>query len=163
MSFKDYAPWNWKGRRRGVGAPEFENNPFSLLQRQMNGLMEDFMSGLGWEPDGEFTPKIDLSEDGDSIRVRAELPGMEEKDIEVSLTKEALTIRGEKRSESESSREKDRYSRECSYGFFQRVIPLTAEVNEDKVDATFKRGVLEVVLYKTPASKSNAKKIPIRQ
>lgn len=89
----------------------------------------------------------------------AEVPGMEEKDIEVLLDDGVLTLRGEKRSETE---DKDRRFSERYYGRFERRIPLGYEIEEDKIDACFKNGILSVTLPKTAKAQSQAKRIAIR-
>lgn len=161
MAIKDIISWHWN---KGRLSPSEGGHPFSLLQRQMNSLFEDFMSGFGFEPVGSrgFTPRVNVSEDDQKLYVEAELPGLSEKDVEVTLTKEALTIRGEKKQEQEK-KEGTHYFAERSYGYFQRVIPLSSEVDEDKVDATFKHGVLSITLNKTPAAQKSSKKIQIRE
>mgnify|MGYP000638226252 CR=1 FL=1 len=163
MAIKDIIPWNW-GRRSELLGREEGANPFSLLQRRMNSLFEDFMSGFGFEPVGTrgFTPRVNVSEDEKNLYVEAELPGMSDKDIEVTLTKDALTLRGEKKQEHEH-KEGSLYHAERSYGYFQRVIPLSCEIDEDKVDAVFKNGVLNITLGKSAAAQKSFKKIPIRQ
>lgn len=89
----------------------------------------------------------------------AEVPGMEEKDIEVLLDDGVLTLRGEKRSETE---DKNRQFSERYYGRFERRIPIGYEIEEDKIDARFKNGVLSVTLPKTAKAQSQAKRIAIK-
>ncbi len=89
----------------------------------------------------------------------AEVPGLEEKDIEVLLDDGVLTLKGEKRSETE---DKEKQFSERYYGRFERRIPLGTEVKEDQVDATFKNGVLTVTLPKTEKAQSQVKRIAIR-
>ena len=89
----------------------------------------------------------------------AEIPGLEEKDIEVLLNEGVLTLKGEKRSETD---DKDRQFSERFYGRFERRIPLGADVEEDKVDARFKNGVLSIVLPKTAKAQSQTRRIAIR-
>ena len=93
------------------------------------------------------------------IKVTAEVPGMEDKDIEVLLDDGVLTLRGEKRSETE---DKDRQFSERYYGRFERRIPLAYEIEKDKADARFKNGVLSVTLPKTAKAQSQAKRIEIK-
>lgn len=143
--------------------------PFTSLQREMNRLFDNFFGGLSpssWAPLGRggaesFTPHIDVSETDKEIKVSAELPGMDENDIDVSLTKDTLTIRGEKKEERED-KGKDYYRMERSYGSFSRNIPLPVEVNTDKVEATFKKGILYVTLPKTMSAIEKTKKVPIK-
>ena len=104
---------------------------------------------------------MDVAETDKEMKVTAELPGIEEKDIDVSFTGDALTIKGEKKQETEK-KDKDYTTRECSYGSFQRVIPLSCEIVADKVNATFEKGVLTVTLPKSEAAAASRKKISVK-
>ena len=106
-------------------------------------------------------PSLDVYEEKDSVVVKAELPGMDEKDIEVNLTDNDLTIRGEKKDEKEE-KGKDYWHRETSYGAFRRVIPLPEGLNREKVDARFKNGVLTITLTKLDGAKAKEQRIPIK-
>jgi HSP20 family protein len=103
---------------------------------------------------------VDIREDDKEIVVAAELPGLDEKDLEVTMSDNALIIKGEKKGEHEE-RESGYSYRERSYGAFQRVIPLDVDVLEDQVAATFKNGVLTIVLPKSPDAQRKFKKIAI--
>jgi HSP20 family protein len=156
-----------RGTQMGVGR-EWEH-PYSSFQREMNRLFDNFFSGSNlslWAPFEReaaqvFTPHVDVSETDGEIKVSAELPGMDEKDIDVSLTRDTLTIKGEKKEEKEE-KGKDYYRMERSYGSFTRSIPLPVEVNTDKVEATFNKGVLCVTLPKTATAIEKTKKIAVR-
>jgi HSP20 family protein len=108
---------------------------------------------------GDWSPTVDVSEDKDAVTVKAELPGVEQKDIAVSLQEGMLTIKGEKRAEKE---EKDKhYHRiERSSGAFYRSIQLPSVVDAGKVAATFKDGVVTITLPKSPEAKGTT--IPIK-
>lgn len=108
-----------------------------------------------------FSPRIEVRETDKNILISAEIPGMSEKDINVSLKDNNLIIEGEKSTEKKKE-DTGYYRSEFSYGSFYRSIPLHAEVNEDKVDATYKNGVLEVSLNKLAESKQTAKRIEIK-
>jgi HSP20 family protein len=143
-----------------------EYNPLSLLRHEMNSLFDNFFSGYEIEPFmtgrfGAFSPSVDVKESSKELRVSAELPGMEEKDIEVSLNRDSLTIKGEKKEEKED-KGKDFYRMERSYGSFSRTIPLPAEVDQDKVKAEFKKGVLTVTIPKTAKAIKETRKISIK-
>jgi HSP20 family protein len=135
----------------------------SGLRREMDRVFDrffDFESGWGGlEVAGDWAPKVDLSETKDAFVIRAEIPGVEQKDIQVSLQDQMLTIKGEKTKENE---EKDEhYHRmERSYGGFARAMRLPVAVDGSKVTASFKDGVLTVTLPKTPAAKGAT--IPIK-
>jgi HSP20 family protein len=131
------------------------------LRQEIERLFDRFVEP-GWMQMpalGDWEPKIDVSETKDAVVVKAEVPGVDQKDIGLSLQEGVLTIKGEKEEEKE---EKDkRYHRvERSYGAFARAIRLPAAVDSSKVSATFKDGVLTVTLPKTAAAKGTA--IPIK-
>jgi HSP20 family protein len=104
-------------------------------------------------------PNVEISDSDKEIKVTAEIPGLEEKDVEVFLDDGVLTLKGEKRSEVE---DKDKQFSERFYGHFERRIPLGVEVEEDKIEARFKNGVLNIVLPKSPNAQSQAKRIAIK-
>jgi HSP20 family protein len=153
MAITDLVPWRWGEKR--VPVRRDEENPFYAWQREVDRLFEDFMgSRFGLAPFGgfmerygAFNPQIDVTENDKEIKVTAELPGLDEKDVEVSLSNGTLTISGEKKAEKEDKAE-NYYRLERSYGSFQRVIPLSTEVEADKVEAAFKNGVLRITLPK---------------
>ncbi len=138
---------------------------FGSLQRQMNRLFEDFTRGWpALEPmTGGFYPSIDVEETDEAVKIEADLPGMSEQDVEVTLSPDgsALTLRGERKSEKEK-RTKGGYHVERSYGSFERVIELPSSVEQEKVEASFKSGVLTITLPKSPEAKQGAKRIPVK-
>ena len=162
MAMKELIPWN-RGReltRRGE-----EPNTFVALHREVNRLFDDVFRGFDLRPFGldRFFdraigwPNVEVSENDKEVRVTAEVPGLEEKDIEVELADGTLVIKGEKKTEIE---EKDRLFSERYYGRFERRIPVE-QVDEDKVSAAFKNGVLTVTLPKSPAAQQKVKRIAI--
>jgi HSP20 family protein len=140
-------------------------NPFYAFRQEMDKLMESFLGGFDLRPFGRrseaFTPQIDVVDTDKEIKVSAELPGLDEKDIEVSLTKETLTIKGEKKEEKEE-KGKDYYRSERSYGSFTRAIPLPVEIDAENVTASFKKGVLTVNLPKTKQAINETKKVSVK-
>ncbi|MDQ7032526.1 MAG: Hsp20/alpha crystallin family protein [Desulfonauticus sp.] len=127
---------------------------FDLFE-QMDRMLRE-----AWHGDMEisFAPAIEVRENDEEIIVKAELPGLDKKDIDVRLENNYLILQGEKKKEEKS--EKDNIVRmEVSYGTFYRAIPLPAEVDESKIEAKYKKGVLTIKLPKTEKSKS--KKIAI--
>lgn len=157
-------PWSRRsGLRYGRRGDE---HPLDILRRDMDRMFEDFWQGFdlpmfGFDrPYGAGMPRMDVIEDEDQIRISAELPGMDEKDVEVVLRDNALTIKGEKKLEKEEKEKAYTYM-ERSYGSFHRSIPLEAEVMADKVEARFDKGVLTVTLPKSPEAKKKYKKVPI--
>ena len=159
-----------RGHRHKLPVRHTGDNAFFSLQREINSLFDDLYRehGLLESRFGEMSgllkaewPSVDVTESAKQVKVKAELPGMEEEDIDVSVTEEALTIRGEKKTETEEKGE-DYYHQECSYGSFQRTIPLPCEIESDKVDASFKKGVLTVTLPKSEAAQAKVKKVKVK-
>jgi len=138
-------------QNRGAVAPLPELN---RIQSEINRIFEDPFSLLapstsffeGWEP------KIDIYENNDNITVRAELPGMKKEDITVSLDGDVLTIAGERKQEEEN-KEGETYRAERYFGRFQRSVTLPHPVDMKKVQATYKDGVLTIVLPKVEEAK----------
>lgn len=166
MQIRDLIPW---GRNRDATRVEGANddNPVTHLQRDINRVFEDFWSRFERPFSGgngaltSFGPTTDVTETDEAIEVAIELPSLSEKDVEVSLTEDVLTIRGEKKHESEDKR-KGVYISERSWGSFYRMVPLPPGVDTDKATAEFKRGVLTVTLPKTPEAQSKIKRIEVK-
>lgn len=133
----------------------------------MDRLFDEFFNGFSLAPFdtaeslSTFTPQVDLVENDREIKILAELPGLDEKDVEVAVDGTVLTISGEKKAEKED-RGDNYYHVERSYGSFQRAIPLPEEVDTEKIEATFKKGVLTVTLPKTAEAQQRAKKIAVK-
>ncbi|HUI44497.1 MAG TPA: Hsp20/alpha crystallin family protein [Nitrospirota bacterium] len=161
MDIKNLIPFG----RKNIEVRREEENPFAMMQREMNRLFDSFSQnwGLGAFPEftGSFMPRLDLTEDAKAFTVTAELPGMTDKDIDLSIAGDTLTIRGEKKEEKED-KNKNYYYSERSYGSFLRSIPLPRQVETDKVSASFKKGVLTVTLPKTAAAVAATKKISVK-
>ncbi|OWK23385.1 molecular chaperone Hsp20 [Rhizobium yanglingense] len=166
MTVRDLIPWSRNNRSKfpsRIG--DKAHNPFLSLHREMNRLFDDVFrsfdsrSGFGSLPslNGGW-PNVEIFETDEKIKVAAELPGLEKKDVEVLLDNGVLTLKGEKRSETEVG---ERQFSERYYGRFERRIPLGCEVEEDKVDASFRNGVLSVTLPKTEKVQSQVKRIAI--
>jgi HSP20 family protein len=157
-------------RRRGnsLSIRRENESPVLAIQNEMNRMFDQFfddpftlLSIPSMRSVSDFMPRIDVSETDAAMQVTAELPGMEEKDIQISLENDALVISGEKKSDVEE-KGKSYHRVERTYGSFQRVIPLVGDVQEDKVEASFKNGVLHVTLPKTPAAAKQTHKIQIK-
>ena len=150
------------------GHSEKGESPFRSLHQEIDKVFEDFNRSLGMPvasrasgaKNGFVTPHIDVVETDNAVELTAELPGVAEKDIDVTLVDDVLTIKGEKKVES-SEEKKDYRIVERSFGSFQRSIRLPFAVEPDKVEASFKDGVLHVVLPKPPEVESKSKKIAI--
>ena len=149
--------------------------PFESLRQEVNRLFDDF--GLGaWQPFRRSLlteplfrrglaratmPAVDVIESEKAFEITAELPGMDEKNIEVKVTDGSLTIKGEKQEEKEEKK-KDYYLHERHFGSFERSFELPDSVDPNKIEATFKKGVLTVTLTKKAEAQKSAKKIEIK-
>jgi HSP20 family protein len=148
--------------------------PFESLRREIDRLFDDFRPFdwrlpsrvLGVEVPGiaraewQVAPAMDLVEKGDAYEITAELPGLDEQNVEITLSSHTLTIKGEK-NEVKEEKQKDYYQSERRYGSFQRSFQLPEGVDADKIDANFAKGVLTVKLPKTAEAKKAEKKITV--
>lgn len=164
MAFRDLIPWSRQENR--LPAPvsrDSDAHPLFSLHREIRRLLDEVfrdrgMSALaGLNRTGSW-PHVGLGETDKEIRVTAELPGLNENDVEISVEGGALTIRGEKRSEV---KDKDRGYTERRYGRFERRIGLPRGINRDHAAATFRDGVLTITLPKTDVANENCRRIPI--
>lgn len=149
-------------RSRLFGGEEFPAIPRNF-QRAIDSLLQDV-----WEPSipqlaWTFSPQVDVDEDEKQVKIMAELPGLQESDVEITYEPGQLILRGEKKEEErrESARGRGRYE-ERRYGAFERRIPLRAEIEEGQIQASFDRGVLTVTLPKSAEARAQARKIPIK-
>jgi len=164
MPINDLIPWR---RNRGEPTSDPFRDTFTNFRREMDRLFDDFWSD---RPTGRLSPltpqflgrwpNLEIDETDTEYRVTAEIPGMEEKDIDLSLRENSLLISGEKRSESQQD-DKNRRLSERFYGKFERVIPFDTEIDVDKVAAKFKSGVLTVILPKNPKAHDKRRRIQI--
>lgn len=149
--------------------PAREESPFFYsLQQEMNRLFDEFRGTLGLAPPskwlqqfGEFRAILDMKDTDEALLISADLPGVELKDIDISINEDTLCIKGEKRTEKEE-KDKGYYRMERSYGSFHRLLPLPCSVDKDNVAATLKNGVLKITLPKTKESLKNEKKIVVK-
>lgn len=161
MQIKNLIPW-----ARKDGAPDAkssEDNPIATLQREMNHVFESFWNRVGhfeW-PWGSGEAKSDMVGTDDAIEVSIELPGMEMKDIEVTVNDDMLTVKGEKKIERQEEK-KGYYLSERSYGAIYRTIPLPPGVDGEKAQASFKNGVLTIKLPQTPEAQAKVKRIEVK-
>ena len=163
MAIKDLIPWNNKGREVGFQRAT-DVHPFLALHREMNRMFDDVFRGFDVSPFGLTSlerlgwPQIDIEDTDKEMRITAELPGLDEKDVNLEIANGVLSISGEKKSESE---DKARRFSERYYGRFERRIPLEG-VEEDKVSAAFKNGVLTITAPKSAEAK-NVRRIAINR
>lgn len=138
--FSDYDNWSW---RRLFGRSPFSQTPIA--------------AELSF-----YAPAIDIAEKKDAFEITAEVPGMEEKDIEVKLSNGGIFIKGEKKSDREE-KDKNYYLSERSYGSFDRYFTLPAGVDAERISASFKNGILTVTLPKTPEAQKHEKTVPVKK
>ncbi|QFQ88809.1 Hsp20 family protein [Paracoccus kondratievae] len=173
MSVRDLIPQNWTQnlpwwRGRNTQPVEATPDPFVSFLREVDRLFDDFFRSFatrspvlpgisGWP--GTNWPSVEITETDKAINISAELPGLEEKDVEVLLEDGLLTLRGEKTSTTEDSA---RQFSERVYGRFERRIPLPAGIDEVAVEAAFRNGVLTVTLPRTETAQAQVKRIPLK-
>jgi HSP20 family protein len=162
MDFRSLVPFNWGTplTRRGGG-----EDPFTTFRREMDRLFDETFGGRAvarWPGFQGVDLRLDVSETDKEIKVTAELPGVEEKDVEITLSDDLLTIKGEKKVEEER-KDDNHHMVERSYGSFARSLRLPFTIDQDKVEARFDRGVLTVVLPKPAEAQRPAKRIEIKK
>jgi HSP20 family protein len=151
--------------------------PFESLRRDVDRLFDDFSGGMWRSPFGRSffdlepfrrgeetfgaVPAVDVTQTDKGYEITAELPGMAEKDIDVKLANGVLTIRGEKRDEKEE-KNKDYYVRERSFGSFERSFQLPEDVDADKINASFNKGVLTIMVPRSAQAQRAEKKIEVK-
>ncbi len=135
---------------------------FDRMREEMDRFWDTFLPTAfrRTEDSGDWLPSLDVSETKNEIVVKAEVPGMDAKDIDISLSNGMLTIKGEKKQEKEE-KEENYHLVERSYGSFTRSITLPAEVKQDKINASYKNGILKVVLPKSEEAKKKEIKIKV--
>ncbi len=135
---------------------------FDKMRREMDRFWDSFFErrSMKAEEGLEFFPSIDLAEKANELVVKCEVPGMDPKDIDISLSDGVLTIRGEKKQEREE-KEADYHLVERSYGSFSRSIQLPKEVQSDKISASYKNGILKITLPKSEEAKKKEIKIKV--
>jgi len=154
-------------------------NPFSMMDRiaeemdrSFDRMLRDFgIPRRSWMPSGRssvmgrqeiWSPRVEAFQKGDQFVVRAELPGLKKDDVNVEVTDDTITIRGERRDERQEERE-GYYHSEREYGEFQRTIPLPEGVISDNAQASFKDGVLEITMPAPPAEASRGRRLEIKE
>ncbi|HKR88903.1 MAG TPA: Hsp20/alpha crystallin family protein [Phenylobacterium sp.] len=162
MANRDLTPW------RAAAPTPFGRDPFMNFRREMDRLFDDFFApaeprsfGGGATAQSMVMPSIDVHETDQAYTISAELPGIDPKDVELDLRDNALTLRGEKRSEKKEEDGGRRYS-ERSFGRFERTIPLAAEVDADNIEARFENGLLKVMLPKNAKARDKTRRIEIK-
>ena len=165
MNVRNLIPWGknprsfvpWRKDRAELRRSNQDVSPLFALHRQMDRMFDDFLrdfdsprhAGAAW-------PSIEVSETVDGVKVVAEVPGLDKRDVEVSLHEGVLTLRGEKRLERSGSLYNERWE-----GAFERIIPVGLDVDPNEVKASCKNGVLTVLLSKKPEARRQVKRIAI--
>lgn len=188
MNLQQLNPWNWFSHEEAnksstipvkrdngknqVGSASSDNHPITLLHRNIDRWFDDAFRNFGfpslgssWLENGvlnntSFHAKLNIASDDKNYHISLEAPGLTDKDINVELNKGVLTIRGEKKEESET---KDRhyYRMERSYGSFQRILTLPEDADQNSINASMKNGVLEITVARKALPASETKRIPI--
>ena len=164
MAIKDLLPWN-RDSKIEVLREEEPINSLITMQNELDQMFESFFNrpfGIANFGDFQplFSPKVDIAETDKEIIITVDLPGLEADDVEISFVNRVLSIRGEKKSEKEE-KSQHFHRKERSYGTFRRNISLPAEVDDDRIEAIFKNGVLKISAPKTATS--SAKRIAIHK
>jgi HSP20 family protein len=171
MAITDLIPF-WRRRHEGAQPVRHRQaDPFLHVQHEMNRLFAELLpdvSGGGtglqrlFPGDWSFRPTVDVQETSTTLVVTAELPGVDESELDIRLEHDTLVIRGEKREARQET--EGRYARsECRYGSFTRSIPLHRKVDREHVKATFRKGVLKVTLRKATPDATATGRIPVKR
>lgn len=168
-------PWNWFKKEEESKSVQSQvvtktlDHPLSRLHSDIDKLFEKFFQGVPFSPFGKedgglggslILPHVDIGEGKKDYTIRVEIPGVDEKDIDLTIADGTLLIRGEKRYEKEDQ-DKQYHRVERSYGAFQRMISLPEDADESKVEAKFKNGLLTVTIPKNPDVKPSGRRIAI--
>ena len=171
MTLREIVPWKWGGLRRW----ETDEGPFGGFGRQMESLHREMdrlfdemsvrhvrklITPRDWGRE-LVMPDIDQTEDDKAFYLSIELPGMDETDVDITLSGRLLTIRGEKK-QAEKEERKDFYRRERTFGSVRRTLERPGEVDESKIEASFKKGVLKIELPRTKEAQNRIKHIAVK-
>lgn len=165
-----------KQESKSVGSSGGPWHPYESLRQEIDRVFDYFGRGF-WQPFPQSlfaaeplfrreltwgtTPAVDVVESEKAYEITAELPGMDEKNIEVKVAEGSLTIKGEKQEEKEEKK-KDYYLHERHFGSFERSFDVPESVDANKIEASFKKGVLTVTLPKKPEAQKPTKKIEVK-
>lgn len=171
MSIGEMVPWRWGSLKRAGREDrplESFRSEIASLHREMDRLFENLWSeGLASSLSSEdwarmeVVPQLDVAEDDTSFSVKIDLPGMDEKDVDVTLSDRVLTVRGRKEEDKET-KEKDFYRRERAFGSFRRSIEIPASIDASKIEASFRNGVLTIQLPKTREAQEKTRHIEVK-
>jgi len=158
MAYRSWLPTTWLGTKA-------EDHPLTALREQIDSIFEDFDKGI-FAREGDFVVRSNVSETDKEICITAELPGITEEDIDIAVTGNRISIKGEKKSEEEEKGEEEGrkfHKVERHSGSFQRMMTLPFEIDPDKVEAQVKDGVLTVTVPKPPEEIEATRKIKVKK
>ena len=161
MNMRSIIPWGRESSVPTTARDGDEASPFLSLHRQVNRLFDDFFRDFDAPLSRSWPsswPSVEVGESDREIKVIAELPGLDEKDIDVTLRDGVLTLKGEKKHESNGASYSERW-----HGQFARAIQVGPDVDPDRVKASFAKGVLTITLEKRPEAQSQVKRIAINR
>ena len=174
MNLKKWSPWNWMGKEEEgdgsksvpVSVKQGYVHPMARMHHEIDQLFDNMVQNFGFQPAaslaGLLKPQLDIQEKQDKFVISVEVPGVDEKDIEISLEDDTLTIRGEKKHSHEQKNEK--YHRvERTYGAFQRVLILPENANKSAIKARFNKGVLTLDIAKLEKEVVRGRQIEIEK
>jgi HSP20 family protein len=171
MALNKLIPWKKEDKSPEIEAVDRDwDDPFLSLREEMNQMFDDFFTRpFGMRPYDAlekqikgFSPRMDVVEDDQQITITAELPGMDENEINLGLKDNNLIITGTKKSEK-TEKGKTYYRSERSYGSFKRMVALPDSIDADRISAEFKKGVLKIHVPKLPEIERKAKRIEIKR
>lgn len=162
MNRRQLIPW----RKTDLPLSMIEESPFQLLWQDINRSFDNFFNEFGERPfsqsTGSYSPSLNMTESDTAYTIEVEIPGVAEDDVEVILAQNMLTIKGEKKAEQEEKTD-NYYHLERRYGSFCRNIPLPSNsVDQDKVAASFDKGILTITLPKLAEAQQIIKRIPVK-
>ena len=181
MDIKKLAPWNWfKKEQEGNTLPIRRQetrtqyaDPFSQIRQEIDRVFDSAFSGFGFPSIGfgrELTPAaqtdwlkptLDVGASDKEYTISVELPGVDEKDVQLELINDTLKIKGDKKQQKEE-KEKNYYRMERSYGSFQRVLSLPEDADQDNIKAVYKNGIMNITIPRKAAPKTEVKQIEIK-
>ena len=182
MDLKKLAPWNWfkKEEEQHAAAPPAHRSgqlrpysPTAQFHEELDRMFDSFFrgfgfpsTGFGWEPDSLaqtqwLKPTLDIAAGDKEYTIRVELPGVDEKDVQLELMEDTLVIKGEKKQEKEE-KEKNYYRMERSYGSFQRVLSLPEDADQKGIGAEYRNGILTVTIPRKAVPKEESRRITIK-
>jgi HSP20 family protein len=163
MDFKSLVPWRNNNKAQVPAVREDFFDPFVTFRREMDRMFDDFFGGVGRSLQGtqSLTPAMNVDETEKEVVITAELPGVTEKDVEVNVAGDVLTIKGQKKAEHEE-KNGDSYYMERRFGSFARSVRLPFEVKDEHAEAKFSNGVLTVRLPKPTEMQKAVRRIEVK-